>query len=121
MHKKYDNITFNFHQKNYIQKIIFIYFLKLKLPFFPVKCGTSYPVEMSGFVWPPNTFIRIFLTKTYTKFEFSVSRFFTCHVLVKFSPLFVEHGCSALGKDAGVSGVPASGRIGGRLNSRLED
>ena len=26
MRKKYDNITFNFQQKNYIQKIIFIYF-----------------------------------------------------------------------------------------------
>ena len=26
MRKKYDNIMFNFHQKNYIQKMIFIYF-----------------------------------------------------------------------------------------------
>ena len=53
MHKKYDNVTFNFQQKNYIQKMIFIYFdTILKMTIIPRK------------FWPPNTFIWIFLTET---------------------------------------------------------
>ena len=52
------------------------------------------------------------------KFEFSVSCYFTCSVLVKFSPLF---GDQRLGEEAEDSEVPARGRTRGRLNSRLED
>ena len=50
---------------------------------------------MSGFVWPPN--IDIF-DQNLKKVEIFMSCFFTCHVLVKFSPLFGDHWLQRAGK-----------------------
>ena len=52
------------------------------------------------------------------KIEFSVSRYFRCSVLLKFSPLFGDH---RLGEEAGDSEVPARCHTRGRLNSSLLD
>ena len=69
-HKNYDNISLNFQQKKYINyiyiyKLFFLFFFLIpELSFSPIKWGTFWPDEMSVFVWPPITFIQIFLTKT---------------------------------------------------------
>ena len=65
---KFDSSGFFFYF--FTKKFIFDYSFILKLPFPPLKWGPFRPVEISGFVWPPNTFILIFLTKISRKFEF---------------------------------------------------
>ena len=69
----------------------------------------------------PAKYLHIDIFEIVRNFKIFASHYFTCSVLVKFLPCLVTTRCSALGEEAGDSGVPTKGCIGGRRNSRLED
>ena len=90
MHKKNDNIKLYFQQKKCIQKLKFIYFWYTNLHFAP-KVRHILPSWDVCLCLAPKYLHIDMLTKTYRMFKFSVSRYFTCSVLVKFSLLFGDH------------------------------